>query len=105
MNRDEILKKAQQERTGRQCDEREKNVFNRSFYWAFLTMLIGTFVFAAIDLIRGINPDDKICIINCAAFAALTYRLIQNRRAIDVLLLLCSLAGVVGSTIMFVKGM
>ncbi len=105
MNREEILSMAKEESSAAQCDEREKKVFDKSFYWAFVTILASTLAVTLIQVAHGINTCDKMCIVTYGAVAALTYRLIKNRRAKDVLLLICAFIGAFGTTVAFVKSL
>ena len=105
MNKEEILSMAKQENDSQQCDEREKKVFDKSFYWAFVTVRASTLVFTLIQVAHSIEAYDKMSIVTYGAVAALTYRLIKNRRVKDVLLLICAVIGAVGTTVAFVKSL
>ncbi|MCR4888117.1 MAG: DUF6442 family protein [Ruminococcus sp.] len=105
MDKNEILKMAKQENNSKRGDEREVKIYDKSFYWAFVAILLSAFVFTLIQKTKGIIDHDNMCIISYAAVAALVYRYIKNRRKVELILVVCCLIGAIGSTVTFIKGL
>ncbi len=64
MEREEILRKAQAE--GKNGDERETQVRDRSMKWTYLTMVLVAAVFAYIRGMKG-QPMMDLCVTVCAS--------------------------------------
>ena len=105
MDKNEILKMAKQENSSKRGDEREVKIYDKSFYWAFVVLLVSVFVFTMIQKAKGITDHDNICIISYAAVAALTYRYIKGRRKIELILVICAVLGAIGSTVSFISSL
>lgn len=85
MNKEEILQKARNEKKPQQCDERQKGIFDKSFYWAFLGTLFCSFVFSFTRTIKGEVCLDFPCTVTFAASCAFVYRFIRDRKKRDLI--------------------
>ena len=91
MNKDEILKKARSEKKSNKGDERQKVIFDKSFYWAFIGMLVCVFSFSFIRCLKGEPDFESPCTISFTALCAFTYRFIRDRKVRDLVCMLCTL--------------
>ena len=81
---DEILKKAQSEKPDKLGDEREKMIYDKSFYWAFLGMSVLATVFAVVRNIHDQDPYDIMALMMFAGASAFAYRFIKSRKGMDL---------------------
>lgn len=86
MNKEEILQKARNEKKPQQCDERQKGIFDKSFYWAFLGIVLCSFVFALIRNIKGDESLEFPCTILFAVSCAFVYRFIRDHKKSDMVI-------------------
>lgn len=101
MDREEILKKAQSEKPDKLGDEREKMIYDKSFYWAFLGMGIMAAIFAVVRSIHGQDPYDIMALIMFAGASAFAYRFIKARKGMDLFCGILMLGMSIASTVQF----
>lgn len=75
MEREEILKKAQAEKT----DERELQVKDKSMMWSYIAMVLMAAVFSFIRSEQGLPMMDLCATVSSSVCAAMTYRFIQTK--------------------------
>ena len=95
MNKDEVLKLAQNKKPDSRGDEREKMIFDKSFYWAFLGMGAMAIMFA---MVRNFHEQALIMFSGASAFA---YRFIKTKKVANLFCGILMLGMSIISTVQF----
>lgn len=100
MDRQEILRKAQQEGN----DELEIQVRDRSMKWTYIAMVIAAAVFSFIRESQGYPIMDLAATVSISVCAGQFYRFVKSRESSCLMIAVAMLAVAVGSTIRFLMG-
>lgn len=100
MKKEEILKKAQAEKS----DEREKQIKDFSFRWTYLTMAVAAACFAYNRAAHG-EPMMDLCATVCfSVCAGMAYRFVKLREKSDLLFAVITFAAACTATVRFLTG-
>lgn len=100
MEREEILRKAQEEKK----DERETQVKDKSMMWSYIVMVIMAALFSFIRSEQGLPMMDLSATVCGSVCATMTYRFIKTKNKEHLIIALITLASAVIATIRFFMG-
>ncbi|MBQ8961345.1 MAG: hypothetical protein IJ071_09075 [Ruminococcus sp.] len=101
MDRDDILRLAQSEKPDHRGDEREKAIFDKSFYWAFIAMGVVATVFACVRNAHGQDPFDIMALIMFSGASAFIFRYIKTKKVMNLVCFGLMLFSAVFATVRF----
>ena len=101
MNKDEVLKLAQNKKPDSRGDEREKMIFDKSFYWAFLGMGAMAIMFAMVRNFHEQDPYDIMALIKFSGASAFAYRFIKTKKVANLFCGILMLGMSIISTVQF----
>ena len=100
MNKDEILKRAQNEK----IDELEIHVQNKSMLWSYIAMAFAATIFSFIRSNEGLPMMDLAATVCFSAFVNQLYRFIKTKQKQYLLVMLIMLFTTIMTTIRFIMG-
>lgn len=100
MNKDEILKKAQNER----IDEMELQIRDRAIKWTYLVMVIVAAIFSFIRANQGLPMMDLCATVCYSVFVGHMYRYIKIRENSKLLMAVITLIVGIFATVRFMMG-
>ena len=100
MQREEILKKAQEEKK----DERELQIKDKSMMWSYFVMVLMASIFTYIRAEQGLPMMDLSATVCSSVCAAMMYRFIKTKGKIYLLIATITLIVAVVATVRFFMG-
>lgn len=100
MNREEILKKAQEEK----LDEMELQIKDRSMLWSYVAMVISAAIFSFIRSEQGLPMMDLTATVSFAVSVNHIYRFIKTKEGSYLFIAIITICIAIFATIRFLMG-